>query len=231
MSLSGRTTREKFINTIRTALDRSTSPPHCGEVHPPEVDESLVRLVPRLVPNPTDHFTHQATAAGMHVHHSTEQGLLSSLRQLLIMLQVRSAVLSVGDATESVRIRYAATLAGCRIVPWHGIPNLANHFDVDAGLTDCIGAVAETGSLILSSDLSRSRGAWLVPPIHVAILRSSQICADLIDAMPLVESSGPSSTVVFVTGPSKTADIEGILVTGVHGPGQVHILLVDECSA
>ena len=82
----------------------------------------------------------------------------------------------------------------------------------------------------LSSYLVR-RGLSLVPLRHVAVLRRSEILPDMIDYLESLEGSSitdlPSSQ-VFVTGPSKTADIEGKLFTGVHGPAEVHIFLVTD---
>ncbi|MFT3829134.1 MAG: LUD domain-containing protein [Opitutaceae bacterium] len=95
--------------------------------------------------------------------------------------------------------------------------------DYDFGITAATGAIAETGTLILSDrDTSRRLGA-LAPWVHVAVLRREQIFADL----PAAVAALPADpNIVWVTGPSKTADVEGILIEGVHGPGrQVALLL------
>ena len=76
----------------------------------------------------------------------------------------------------------------------------------------------------------RSGACHRTPPVHIALVPVNKIVADLIDYF------GPScdvgnlqhgSATVLITGPSKTADIEGILITGVHGPGEVHIVIID----
>jgi L-lactate dehydrogenase complex protein LldG len=91
------------------------------------------------------------------------------------------------------------------------------------GITRATAAIAETGTLILTDgDTSRRLGA-LAPWVHVAVLDRSAIFATLEDA---IGSLGSDPNVIWVTGPSKTADVEGILIEGVHGPGEQVALVV-----
>ena len=116
-------------------------------------------------------------------------------------------------------------------VPWGNVPTFEPLYRVDAGVTDVQAAIAETGTLVCWSGPGRGRGLSLVPPVHIAVVRRSDIVPDLIDYLARHAQHGPEalpSSIVFITGPSKTADIEGVLITGVHGPREVHILLVDD---
>lgn len=98
--------------------------------------------------------------------------------------------------------------------------------EVDAGVTGALGALADTGSLILGSQ-GRSRLAWLLPPVHIALLPVDRIHANL---AAFLESANPTvvanANLVFVTGPSRSGDIEQVLTRGVHGPGVVHVVLL-----
>src|SRR5690606_18699946 len=97
--------------------------------------------------------------------------------------------------------------------------------------TDVHAAIAETGSLVCCSDGGHSRGLSLIPPVHIAIVRKSDILPDMFDFWPRYAQSQPDelpSSIAFITGPSKTADIEGVLITGVHGPGRVFVLVVED---
>ena len=95
--------------------------------------------------------------------------------------------------------------------------------DYDFGITSAAGAVAETGTLILTDGGTSSRLAALAPWVHVAVLRPGQIHVDISAALAALPTD---PNVIWVTGPSKTADVEGILIEGVHGPGvQVALLL------
>jgi L-lactate dehydrogenase complex protein LldG len=71
----------------------------------------------------------------------------------------------------------------------------------------------------------RSLHASLLPQIHIALLRESEILPSLDHAIHLVRDT---KSAVFITGPSRTADIEMSLTIGMHGPGEVHVFLVDE---
>ena len=102
----------------------------------------------------------------------------------------------------------------------------------DAGLTGAVGGLADTGTIVLCSGPGRPRLAWLLPPLHVVVLHSSLVHPTLSVFMgECGELVRCSSHVAFVTGPSRTADIEQTLTIGVHGPKEVHILLVDhDCN-
>ena len=97
--------------------------------------------------------------------------------------------------------------------------------DYQFGITAATGAIAETGTLILTDRDTPSRLGALAPWVHVAVLRRDQIHATLADAVAALPAD---PNVIWVTGPSKTADVEGILIEGVHGPGrQIALLLPD----
>lgn len=93
----------------------------------------------------------------------------------------------------------------------------------DFGITEAAFGIAETGTVVLTDGCTPDRLAALAPWIHIAVLRKDALRATLADALA---SLPYDPCVVFVTGPSKTADIEGILVKGVHGPGAQAALLL-----
>jgi L-lactate utilization protein LutC len=96
-------------------------------------------------------------------------------------------------------------------------------WEAGVGITTAQIAVAETGTLLRSAGPDRARLASLAPPIHVVIIDRSAIVATLDKAMRHVTDR----TSVFITGPSRTADIEGILIRGVHGPGELWVVVTD----
>jgi L-lactate dehydrogenase complex protein LldF len=97
--------------------------------------------------------------------------------------------------------------------------------EIRAGVTKSICALADTGSILEADGAGRSLHASLLPEIHIALLRESEILPSLDQAVHLVRDT---KSAVFITGPSRTADIEMSLTIGVHGPGEVHVFLVDE---
>ena len=102
-----------------------------------------------------------------------------------------------------------------------------DHFDVSDyeqyqfGITRASAAVAESGTIILKDTETASRLAALSPWIHIAVVNERDLIADLPTA---IDGLGDDPNVVWATGPSKTADVEGILIEGVHGPGVQAVL-------
>jgi len=88
--------------------------------------------------------------------------------------------------------------------------------DYAFGITRAAGAIAESGTIILNDATTSRRLAALAPWVHVAVVERATIFADLPQA---VAALGSDPNVIWATGPSKTADVEGILIEGVHGPG------------
>jgi len=100
----------------------------------------------------------------------------------------------------------------------------------EAALTGCEFLVSRTGSIVLSSAASFGRTSSVYAPVHICIAYTDQVVYDIKDALQsLSEKYGPSfpSFVSFASGPSRTADIEKTLVTGVHGPKEVYCFLTD----
>jgi L-lactate dehydrogenase complex protein LldF len=91
-----------------------------------------------------------------------------------------------------------------------------------AGLTGCLAAIAETGTLVIPSGPGRSLTASLLPEIHIAILKAEDIYQNLNQILNL-EPVRAAASVALVTGPSRTSDIEMTLTLGVHGPREVHV--------
>jgi len=96
--------------------------------------------------------------------------------------------------------------------------------DYQFGITRGAGAIAETGTIILNDATTSSRLGALAPWVHVAVIARASLYSDLPEA---VAALGRDPNVVWCTGPSKTADVEGILIEGVHGPGVQIALFVD----
>lgn len=98
----------------------------------------------------------------------------------------------------------------------------------DAGVSGCECLVAQTGGILVTSASSGGRVLSVLPPHHVVIASASQLVGDLADAFGVLRKNGgaPPAFVSFITGPSRTGDIERILVLGAHGPKKLTLLLV-----
>jgi L-lactate dehydrogenase complex protein LldG len=106
-------------------------------------------------------------------------------------------------------------------------PRAANADD-RIGVTGAFAAIAETGTLVLASGPGTPATGSLLPETHVAVLSARRIVPHMEDAFALArEAFGQMPRAInFVSGPSRTADIDQTIVLGVHGPGRVHIILV-----
>ena len=103
----------------------------------------------------------------------------------------------------------------------------------DVGVSGVDFALADTGTLVLLARKGQARSISLLPPVHIAVMKPEQLLSGLSDLFPLLRSEAEaeggdlSSAITFITGPSRTADIELTLVVGVHGPQQLHVVLLD----
>ncbi len=96
--------------------------------------------------------------------------------------------------------------------------------DYAFGITRASAAIAETGTVVLTDGDTSSRLAALAPWAHIVVLKRTDIFPDIPAALAALPAD---PNIIWVTGPSKTADVEGILIEGVHGPGVQAVLLVD----
>ena len=111
------------------------------------------------------------------------------------------------------------------LVEDHGLT--AHELDqVDGALTGCSAAIAESGTIVLTAGPEEGRRALtLVPDLHICVVRESQICELLPEALDRID---PRRPITFVSGPSATSDIELSRVEGVHGPRTLIVLIARE---
>jgi L-lactate dehydrogenase complex protein LldG len=94
----------------------------------------------------------------------------------------------------------------------------------EVGVSQAAYGLADTGSVVLMAGPEEPRARSLLPPVHIAILDADRILPGLPDLFAALGGELPSALAI-VTGPSRSADIEQKLVIGVHGPGEVHIVI------
>jgi L-lactate dehydrogenase complex protein LldG len=98
---------------------------------------------------------------------------------------------------------------------------------VDFGITGANYALADTGTLVFYASREEPRLISLLPPVHIAVIRRTAVLSGLDELFTLNPApASRSSSMVLVTGPSRTADIEQFLVRGVHGPGEIYVIII-----
>ena len=119
----------------------------------------------------------------------------------------------------------------CREDKWGSqFGNTINLESCDAAITGCENLVARTGSIVLSAALQSGRTVSVYAPVHICVAYASQLVYDIKDALMFLKEKYADipSLITFASGPSRTADIEKTLVTGVHGPKEVYLFWIDK---
>ena len=205
--------RASFLTRVRHALGRSEGDP-VAPPPPPAPAELVAPTVAAADPaGVVDHFVARCAANAVELRRAPDVDAAVALAGAWLRELGASAV---ADASSLA----AAALAGS------GLTRLAADA-ADVGVTRAWRGVAETGTVVLRSEDGRSAG--LLPPTHLALLVTADLRAGLTELyaeLAAVGEGGLPAQLVQVTGPSRTADIEVTLVTGVHGPGRVAVLLI-----
>ena len=216
--------REAFLSRVRSAIDLSTLPDG------PETDPGP--LVPDLPPvDLVERFAVALDAVSGTLH--VGEGL--SAIDLIVERYGPGPLLAWDD--EELPITGASRRfldAGCSLtdgtVPSSAegrVDHQRRYFDVKYGLTGAEAAFAETGSIVVRSGPGRPRMASLIPLVHVVLLPTDRIFRSPMHWLTQPESDlAGAANVVYITGPSRTADIEQQINLGVHGPRELHIVLV-----
>ncbi len=119
------------------------------------------------------------------------------------------------------------TQAGVEVAVWRELEDFREVASAaDIGLSTSEWAIAETGSLVLESGPGKGRTVTLLPPTYVALVPVEKILRTLPEAIQKYADGNLPANVCFHTGPSRSGDIEMSLAIGVHGPGDVHVLVV-----
>lgn len=158
------------------------------------------------------------------VSNSEEIGDL--LVQIITGKSAKTVALYESSLTQSAQLKEKLLAAGFE-VHTDDLFNAASNDDL--GITEVNWGIAELGSLVQIAPEVDNRLCSTLVPIHIALLKTSSIVPELDDIMDLIHNLPQIPGFVgFITGPSRSSDIERILEIGVHGPEQVIVILVDE---
>ena len=131
-------------------------------------------------------------------------------------------LLTPGDLA-ALHGKTAVAEAGVPASVLEGFKLVEDVWTADVGISIAVAAIAETGSVVMAAGPGKPRLASLAPPHNIVVVRRSTIVPTLEAAF----ANLPKETTAIITGPSRTADIEGTLVRGIHGPKRLSLLLID----
>ncbi len=221
------TSRDDFLQRVRQAVARGNRP----GTAPPLEPRGQVGYQGAGA-DPVARFRDEFLAAGgvFHPVASPEAAALEVL-ELVRAHSARCVLLGRGEFLEPLGL--AERLPGLGVgVTRVDAPDAGRDalFAADIGISGVYGLIAETGSLVAWAQPDEPRSLSLLPPVHIAVAHRRQLIPDLFDLFDAASrDGGPGlpSCLTLITGPSKTGDIELRLVTGVHGPGEVHLVFID----
>ncbi len=215
--------RETILRRLRAAQGLEFEQ-RAEDRHLPMVPRKQESAAERL-----DRFVRQAEAIDCVVHRPRSES--EAISKVVALVGDDSQVLSWDfDQIPLPGLEGALAARGVRVAA----PAEAS---VRVGITGVDAALAATGSIVLESGKGKPRSASILPPLHIAVLRGVEtVLPDLEAWMDQIRGSGTEknhqpSSVLIITGPSRTADIAMEPVRGMHGPGQVHLVVLAEGSA
>lgn len=220
------TAREAFLDRVRNAVRDGNRAGHT----PPLPTRARVGYqgIPTGI-DPAAKFCQELTAAGGFPTVGSPEMVWARLAEILQARSARKILLGVGGLIDRLQIpqRLKPSFEIFRTDP-HLPPTREAFFQADIAISNVAHLIAETGTVVMATAPEIPRSLSLLPPVHIALAERSQILPDLFDLFDLFAPRHGvlPSCLSLITGPSKTGDIELKLVTGVHGPGEIHVLIV-----
>jgi len=210
--------RTLMLDNIRSSLAKSTPFEHLYSHLRPSPLSATTSATDVSKMDLADRFSTELAAVGGEIHRvATEEQAVETIRELLGDLQAKRVAISDLGLLRNI------TSVGVEVI---ADPSREVLFVVDAGISTAQLAIAETGTLVLRSSKERHRLVSLVPPIHICLLKSGDIRPSMHSVLDEL-SNDIDPTITFITGPSRTSDIELTLAIGVHGPKRLIVVLID----
>ena len=223
------TGREGFLRRVREGLghDLGKSPAPGAA---PELEQGLIRQVASDDAGRVDRFVKKMNENKGVVKRvaADRTAVLAAVDECLAAHAVKRGLMNLQFLGADFGVQEHLKGRGVETIEWGGADCFKQSFSCDVSITDARAGLADTGALLVWSEKEFGRSSTLVVPVHVTLLPASRILGDLIDGLDLVlKLAAMPSNVVVINGPSKTGDIEMKLVTGVHGPKYIYVIVID----
>ncbi|MBH8593706.1 LutC/YkgG family protein, partial [Paenactinomyces guangxiensis] len=217
------TAKEEFLAAIAKKLgrERMTHPPVRPVKGPPDFWNQFVLTEEEKV----ERFVREVEQLGGKVCiYGTPDQLLQGLKQLLEDLNPPSVLTWGGNQLADWQLD--RILTDWEVMEWERSSFLRDAAQSTVGITSVDYAIADTGTLVLCTNEDKVRAASLLPAVHIALVRSEQIktrMGEVLEGFAVFKADRAPSSIHFISGPSRSADIENDLSIGVHGPAALYI--------
>jgi L-lactate dehydrogenase complex protein LldG len=237
--------REEILGNIKRAL---RGEPHRGGL-PCETVASSSNHLEDMVSNIRkncegrrseliEQFETELTRIGGRFHAaSSAESAFEYIEQVASLIDARTIVAWEGAIIDGIDLAGSLGAKGIELLTETAAADFISRTSAARiGVSGVDYALADTGTLVLLACQGQARSISLLPPVHIAVVKPEQILSGLADLFPLLRGAAEaegrdlSSAITFITGPSRTADIELTLVVGVHGPQELHVVLLDSSS-
>lgn len=217
--------REQFLSRVRDAI---------ATAELPAPDSAAGELLPDL---PTDglvdRFVDRLEAVNAVAHRASDDDEATAIISSLLEQYEAASYLAWDSEHLPVpglldHLSGSTVEAGVPVDSGERLDHQTGYMDLQVGITGASGGLADSGSIVLDCGPGRARMASLIPLVHIALVRSSDIAPGLSHWVAENPAAAiDTSNLVVITGPSRTADIEQILNLGVHGPKHLHVIVLD----
>ena len=206
-----------IIDNIRQSLGRTAQTPLSlrPDIYEPRLPESTDSEITRFLGE-----IKKLSGVGQKL---SSANIASELKSLVVEQNIRKATAWETPRLRQLGVTEILNSLGVELVS----PNANKHemAQCDLGITEADYLLPETGTLVLSSSAEKPRAVSLLPRVHLAIVRPEMLRPDM---HQVFAEAKDSNYLVFITGASRTADIELTVTLGVHGPKNLYVWLIDE---
>ncbi|GJM15220.1 MAG: lactate utilization protein C [Thermodesulfobacteriota bacterium] len=220
--------REEILHTIRKGLKGASSEETLEERNFVSEAQEIEKLINELQSDLKTQFITELNNVNTTVIEAKNGiNIKDSLFNLIKEKELKSFSIWESKFLKELNIKNELKDAGLKLITAKNKNRIATS---EIGITEVNYAIADTGTLVLLTNKSQPRSVSLLPPIHLAIVRPENLIRNIRDLFVILKSKlgegeDITSCMTFITGPSRTADIELNLTLGVHGPKELYVII------
>ncbi len=221
--------REEILHTIRKGL-KGVDPEKTFDDRNFQFEaEEVQKLIEEQQGNLKTQFIGELNKVNTNVIEAgSEDEVKSFLQDIIKEKELKSFSIWESQFLKEINLKQELKEKGLKLLTAKNKNSISK---ADIGITEVDYTIADTGTLVLLTDKNQPRSVSLLPPIHLAIVRPENFVRNIKDLFIILKSrlqnsEDITSCMTFITGPSRTADIELSLTLGVHGPKELYVLIL-----